>query len=94
MNDLESMAVDRAKHAIGLDDARPYHRHRKAYYKPYRNYYGTFADDKIWCWLEDSGYAARRDSTREDGAIFVLTRLDWIGWASKSTYNSELGGRQ
>lgn len=27
------------KHMVGLDYASPYHRHGKAFYKPYRNYY-------------------------------------------------------
>lgn len=27
------------KHMIGLDCKRPYHRHGKAFYRPYRNYY-------------------------------------------------------
>ena len=27
------------KHAVGLDSHNPYHRHGKAFYKPYRNYY-------------------------------------------------------
>ena len=27
------------KHMVGLDHKRPYHRHGKAFYRPYRNYY-------------------------------------------------------
>lgn len=31
--------IEICKHMIGLDYKRPYHRHGKAFYKPYRNYY-------------------------------------------------------
>lgn len=32
-------AIELCKHMIGLDYSNPYHRHGKAFYKPYRNYY-------------------------------------------------------
>lgn len=32
-------AIEICKHMIGLDYKNPYHRHGKAFYKPYRNYY-------------------------------------------------------
>lgn len=31
--------IDICRHMIGLNYKRPYHRHGKAFYKPYRNYY-------------------------------------------------------
>lgn len=31
--------IETCEHMIGLDYKRPYHRHGKAFYKPYRNYY-------------------------------------------------------
>lgn len=31
------------KHMVGLDHKSPYHRHGKAFYKPYRNYYCALA---------------------------------------------------
>ena len=31
--------IDICQHMIGLNYKRPYHRHGKAFYKPYRNYY-------------------------------------------------------
>ena len=34
-----SQVIEICKHMIGLDRKRPYHRHGKAFYKPYRNYY-------------------------------------------------------
>ena len=32
-------AIDICKHMVGLDYSKPYHRHGKTFYKPYRNYY-------------------------------------------------------
>lgn len=31
--------IEICKHMVGLDYKNPYHRHGKAFYKPYRNYY-------------------------------------------------------
>lgn len=31
--------IEICKHTIGLDYKKPYHRHGKAFYKPYRNYF-------------------------------------------------------
>ena len=33
-------AIEICEHMVGLDSERPYHRHGKAFYKAYRNYYG------------------------------------------------------
>ena len=41
--DLSSEELNRAikicEHMVGLDDKRPYHRHGKAFYRAWRNYY-------------------------------------------------------
>ena len=37
-------AIELCKHMIGLDYKKPYHRHGKAFYKPYRNYYQDTKD--------------------------------------------------
>ena len=40
LNELElDAAINFCKHMVGLDHKSPYHRHGKAFYKPYRNYY-------------------------------------------------------
>lgn len=72
--------IEQAKHAIGLDYKKPYHRHGKAFYKPYRNYFCTKKDDEIWTVLQDVGYA--KCSEEHNGCVdFYLTRdgLDWLG---------------
>lgn len=72
--------ITQAMHAIGLDYKNPYHRHGKAFYKPYRNYFCTVKDDEIWCVLEGAGYAVRSEE-HNDCVDFYLTRegLDWLG---------------
>lgn len=77
---MKEMAIDQAKHAIGLDYKKPYKRHGKLYYKPYRNYYATIFRDAVWRALVTEGLATCfREG--EDRAIFTLTRsgLDWLG---------------
>lgn len=39
-SELEEV-IKLCKHMVGLDYKSPYHRHGKAFYKPYRNYYGA-----------------------------------------------------
>ena len=34
-----NQVIEICKHMVGLDRKSPYHRHGKAFYKPYRNYY-------------------------------------------------------
>ena len=53
----QNILIDYASHAIGLDYKRPYIRHGKKFYKPYRNYYDTFTSDKVWLRLEKLDYA-------------------------------------
>lgn len=33
--------IDLCKHMVGLDSHNPYHRHGKAFYRPYRNYFAA-----------------------------------------------------
>lgn len=72
--------IDQAKHAIGLDYKKPYKRHGKLYYKPYRNFYATIRRDAVWRALVTERLAACFPEG-EDRAIFTLTRsgLDWLG---------------
>lgn len=38
-NEELERVIEICKHMVGLDYKKPYHRHGKAFYKPYRNYY-------------------------------------------------------
>lgn len=79
---ITGRCIDLAKHAIGLDQNNPYHRHGKAFFKPYRNYFTTNKYDDDWCaWNEMCriGLAKRGEDTMHE--YFWLTRagLDWLG---------------
>lgn len=81
-----SQFVDRCKHAIGLDCKNPYHRHGKAFYKPYRNYYHTRANDEIWIDLIRLGLASVSED-RTGYVDFYLTPngIEWLGRQTKIT---------
>lgn len=73
--------IDLAKHCIGLDRKKPYTRHGKKFYRPYRNFYATGSDFEDWETLELAGYANRDEKNQHGGYTFSLTRagLDWLG---------------
>lgn len=76
--------VQLAAHTIGLDNKRPYQRHGKFFYRPYRNYFSTHGKDiylSIWQSLCDKGYAKCSNGYNPGNIIFWLTRagLDWLG---------------
>lgn len=70
-----------AIHCIGLDRKKPYTRHSRKFYRPYRNYYYTKEDNEEWSVLENAGYARHWISGRTGYAVFYLTRegLNWLG---------------
>lgn len=83
-----------AVHAIGLDNKRPYTRHGKTFYRPYRNYFTT--NDKVpyyktWMDLYEYGYAGYSYTEKPGGVVFWLTRagLDWLGETLGITIHDE-----
>lgn len=87
--------IELAKHCIGLDYKLPYHRHGKAFYRPYRNYFTTGGNgaelDDDWKTLVSAGYAGGT-SENDRGIGYWLTRegLDWLGKQINITiYNEE-----
>lgn len=47
-----------AQHCIGLDHKKPYKRHGRYFYRPYRNYYDASVKDcETWDLLVQAGYA-------------------------------------
>ena len=78
-----SKDVQIAAHMIGLDYKRPYIRHGRRYYKPYRNYFYSAlsgSDFEILKHLEKKGYT-ESGKPSEKGVYFWMTRkgLDWLG---------------
>lgn len=79
-----SQPVQLAAHAIGLDHKRPYIRHGKTFYRPYRNYFTTHDrahDHTVWMGLLENGYAKKWPNGTRGNYTFNLTRagLDWLG---------------
>ena len=78
-------AIEICEHMIGLDCEKPYHRHGKAFYRPYRNYYedtknGNKVLDKLPSFI----------ISRKNGDIstwYTLTPygLKWLGRQLKIT---------
>lgn len=73
--------IELAKHCIGLDRKKPYVRHGKKFYRPYRNFYATGKAYQDWEIIENAGYAERGNRNQHGGYTFFMTRagLDWLG---------------
>lgn len=77
----------KALHIIGLDNCRkrPYTRHGKKFYRPYRNYfYAPEGGDKDLEKLAEAGYLDREvthEGTDREGVWYEYNRkgLDWLG---------------
>ena len=74
------IAVDYCKHMVGLDYERPYQRHGKLFYKPYRNHweapaYGNKILDKL------PRFLVTREAD-EMGVLYALT-VDGLKWLSR-----------
>lgn len=52
-------------HCVGLDYKKPYERHGKKFYKPYRNYYATYVWNDIWNRLLWKGFAKHENEYDE-----------------------------
>lgn len=84
--------INGCAHMVGLDVMKDgkvygkvYHRHGKAFYKAYRNYYGGQRDDFDYMCHKTFGYM-----TREDGDIYPFyhltdSGLKWLGRQLKIT---------
>lgn len=80
MND--NTYINLAKHCIGLDHKKPYKRHGRYFYRPYRNHYDAGGKDvEIWDMMVSAGYAEAGRKDRYGGRMYWLTRagLDWLG---------------
>lgn len=71
--------IDICKHMVGLDYKRPYHRHGKAFYRAYRNYYADAPEgNRLLDKLPKDLLAVHRN---DRGATYHLTKtgLEWLG---------------
>lgn len=77
-----NICIALASHCIGLDRKKPYKRHGRYFYRPYRNYYDAGGKDvEIWDTMVSEGYAEAGRKNRYGGRMYWLTRqgLDWLG---------------
>lgn len=75
VSDINGKYVRQAMHCIGLDYKKPYTRHGKKFYKPYRNRYDAGGKDiEIWDALTHIGYAYKN-------RVYHLTAAGfrWLG---------------
>ena len=75
VSDINGNYVSQAMHCIGLDYKKPYTRHGKKFYKPYRNGYDAGGKDvEIWDALTQIGYAYKN-------RVYHLTAAGfrWLG---------------
>ena len=82
-------AIELCKHMIGLDYSRPYHRHGKAFYKPYRNYFeAPITGDKT---LDKLPYFIIKKEISDTSVWYTLTSdgLKWLGRQLKITIKQE-----
>lgn len=88
---VKRQKIDDMRHAIGLDYKKPYHRHGKTFYKPYRNRFYTYADDSIWNQLHQDGLAERSSADEHGREWFWINRkgLDWLGNQLNITIHDE-----
>lgn len=71
--------IEICKHMVGLDSERPYHRHGKAFYRAYRNYFADVPEgNRLLDKLPECLFTVHRN---ERGATYHLTQtgLDWLG---------------
>lgn len=74
-----SRAIEICKHMVGLDYERPYHRHGRAFYRAYRNFYSDLPKgNKILDKLPKELFFAYRNV---HGVTYQLTKagFDWLG---------------
>ena len=77
-------AVDHARHMIGLDNLRhkPYTRHGKQFYKPYRNHWAGFDAELDYMSHDAFGLVEKHEAGKPyEMPFYYLTRqgLDWLG---------------
>lgn len=79
-------------HSIGMDHQKCYVRHKKKFYKPFRNYCSVeenSSDKVLWDKLVEKGYAKARVNKEN---VYYLTRkgLDYLGeQLNVSIYDAE-----
>lgn len=77
--ELSSTLCEKAMHVIGLDYKKPYTRHGKKFYRPYRNYWA--GEDKELNQLANTGLIRKSVDETRKYCLYCFTKagLDWLG---------------
>lgn len=82
-------------HCIGMVDSgsqrhKPYRRHGRVFFRPWRNYFSCHKPDSRWEELCAHGYADH-GTVNEHGVTYWVTRkgLDWLGEQLEMTIYDE-----
>lgn len=70
------------RHALGFERRKPYIRHGKKYYKPYRNYFATNSrtvDYPYWERLVKAGLAEKEEHGEAIWYYVSRKGMDWLG---------------
>ena len=82
--------IELCKHMVGLDYRKTYRRRGKTFYKPYRNYFTTSSEHKLFeklpYWIIN-----KRQNEESGHMCYWLTRegLDWLGRQLNITIKDE-----
>ena len=82
--------IETCEHMIGLDYKRPYCRHGKAFYKPYRNYYcAPERGHPLLDYLSKISLVTRESDGEGVWYTLTSTGLKWLGRQLKITIKEE-----
>lgn len=83
-NELKRV-IELCKHMIGLDYSKPYHRHGKAFYKPYRNFFAAPSTGEEV--LEKLTHLIITKEISDTSVLYTLNScgLKWLGSQLKIT---------
>lgn len=67
--------INLMQHCIGMDHKKPYKRHGRLFYRPYRNHYNaSWKDCEDWNLIVAAGCAKAGRTDRYGGRTYWLTR--------------------
>ena len=72
--------IELCKHMVGLDRQKPYHRHGKAFYRPYRNFFASnFPGNRLLNKLPDWIITTKSQGEKYTYHKLTIEGLKWLG---------------
>lgn len=72
-------AVEIASHTVGLDNSRPYRRHGRLFYRPYRNYFSGFDGHLDMMCSQAYGFAVNVSDDQSPYYKLTPAGFRWLG---------------